>query len=62
MVDGFGVTGIEGCFRIACELTMQLLRDNRECLMNVLEAFIHDPLVEWKDQLRDKVRSLRGLF
>ena len=57
VVDGFGVTGVEGVFRIACELTMQLLRDNQECLMTVLEAFIHDPLVEWQDELRDRVNG-----
>jgi serine/threonine-protein kinase ATR len=62
VVDGFGVTGVEGVYRIACELTMQLLRDNRECLMTVLEAFIHDPLVEWQDELRDRVsHTLRAL-
>ncbi|GJE85010.1 serine/threonine-protein kinase [Phanerochaete sordida] len=48
-VTGFGVTGTEGVFRIACELALQTLRDNRECLMTILDAFIHDPLVEWYD-------------
>lgn len=50
IVDGFGVTGVEGVFRIACEITMALLRANRECLMTVLDAFVHDPLVEWQDE------------
>ncbi|KAG0703892.1 hypothetical protein DFH29DRAFT_981716 [Suillus ampliporus] len=52
LVDGLGVTGIEGVFRIACEITMQLLRDNKDPLMSVLDAFIHDPLVEWEDETR----------
>lgn len=26
---------------------MEILRINRESLMSVLEAFVHDPLVEW---------------
>ncbi|KAI0700624.1 hypothetical protein BC835DRAFT_1404834 [Cytidiella melzeri] len=52
IVDGFGITGVEGVFRIACEITMQLLRDNKDCLMSVLDAFIHDPLVEWEDEQR----------
>ncbi|KAG2155117.1 uncharacterized protein EDB93DRAFT_1266510 [Suillus bovinus] len=56
LVDGLGVTGIEGVFRIACEITMQLLRDNKDPLMSVLDAFIHDPLVEWEDETRKRQR------
>lgn len=52
LVDGLGVTGVDGVFRIACEITMNLLRENKDCLMNVLDAFIHDPLVEWEDEKR----------
>lgn len=47
-----------GVFRIACEVTMQLLRDNKDSLMSVLDAFIHDPLVEWEDEKRKLVRTL----
>jgi len=56
MVDGLGVTGVEGVFRISCEVTMRLLRSNGDCLMSILEAFIHDPLVEWEDEKRKKER------
>ena len=45
-------------FRIACEVTLQLLRDNKDSLMNVLDAFVHDPLVEWEDEKRKRVRRL----
>lgn len=55
MIDGLGVTGVEGVFRTACEVTMQLLRDNKDSLMSVLDAFIHDPLVEWEDEKRKLV-------
>ena len=61
MVDAMGVTGVEGqlsdinreelmdlgVFRKAAEIALGLLRSNRESLMSVLEAFVHDPLVEW---------------
>ncbi len=47
MVDGFGVTGTDGVFFKCAELTLKMLRENRESLMSVLEAFVHDPLVEW---------------
>ncbi|OCH94317.1 hypothetical protein OBBRIDRAFT_823598 [Obba rivulosa] len=52
VVDGFGVAGVEGVFRIACEVTLKLLRDNKDVLMSVLDAFVHDPLVEWEDEKR----------
>ncbi|KZT29389.1 hypothetical protein NEOLEDRAFT_1056118 [Neolentinus lepideus HHB14362 ss-1] len=52
IVDGFGVTGVEGVFRIACEITMQLLRDNKDTLMSVLDAFIHDPLQDFENEKR----------
>ena len=60
-----GITGVEGMysflgdldyadkrtgvFRVAAEISMQLLRDNRDTLMSVLDAFVHDPLVEWEN-------------
>jgi FKBP12-rapamycin complex-associated protein len=42
------VSNIEGSFRITCEIVMRVLRDNKESLMAVLEAFIHDPLLNWR--------------
>lgn len=41
------VSGIEGSFRTTCEYVMELLRDNSESLMAILEAFAHDPLINW---------------
>ncbi|KAI0776189.1 hypothetical protein BD413DRAFT_469293 [Trametes elegans] len=54
IVDGFGVTGVEGVFRISCEVTLRLLRENKDCLLNVLDAFVHDPLVEWTNAARSR--------
>lgn len=42
------VSGIEGSFRNTCEITMTVLRDNKESLMAVLEAFVYDPLINWR--------------
>ena len=39
------VSGIEGSFRITCEHVMRVLRDNKESLMAILEAFAYDPLI-----------------
>ncbi|GMK55487.1 hypothetical protein CspeluHIS016_0205430 [Cutaneotrichosporon spelunceum] len=47
MEDALGVTGVEGVFRKAAEITMGILRSNSDSMMSVLEAFIHDPLIEW---------------
>ncbi|KAF7350698.1 Serine/threonine-protein kinase TOR [Mycena sanguinolenta] len=42
------VSGIEGSFRKTCEISMRVLRDNKESLMAVLEAFVYDPLINWR--------------
>ncbi|KAI0461879.1 hypothetical protein LJB42_004483 [Komagataella kurtzmanii] len=41
------VSGIEGSFRITCENVMRVLRENKESLMAILEAFAYDPLINW---------------
>uniref|UniRef100_A0AAV2JJ36 Serine/threonine-protein kinase ATR n=1 Tax=Knipowitschia caucasica TaxID=637954 RepID=A0AAV2JJ36_KNICA len=50
MVHAMGPMGAEGLFRQACEVTLRLMRDQREPLMSVLKTFLHDPLVEWSKQ------------
>ena len=42
------VSGIEGNFRNTCELVMSVLRESRESLVAMLEAFVHDPLISWR--------------
>jgi serine/threonine-protein kinase ATR len=59
MVAAFGVTGYEGPFRIACEKSVGLFRTNKESLLSVLDAFLHDPLVEWEDAKRKMDREAR---
>lgn len=56
LVDALGATGVDGVFRRGCEITMELLQENKDSLISVLEAFIHDPLVEWQEQKRREVR------
>lgn len=50
MVDAFGITGVEGAFRRACELTMQIMTQNKDALISVLGTFVHDPLLEWSTE------------
>ncbi|KAJ7066574.1 phosphatidylinositol 3-kinase [Mycena amicta] len=42
------VSGIEGSFRRTSEISMRVLRANNESLMAVLEAFVYDPLINWR--------------
>eukprot|EP00833_Pecoramyces_ruminatium_P010172 jgi/Orpsp1_1/1184204/evm.model.c7180000088471.1 len=57
-----GVYGIEGPFRIACEHVLSVLRNNKEILMTILEAFIYDPLIDWSnDYKRNKEKQLMEL-
>jgi FKBP12-rapamycin complex-associated protein len=47
------VSNIEGSYRTTCEHVMRVLRSNKESVMAVLEAFIHDPLLTWRLGQRD---------
>lgn len=48
LINAMEVSGIEGNFRITCQHTMRVLRDNKDSLMAVLEAFVYDPLINWR--------------
>ncbi|EDR25539.1 fkbp-rapamycin associated protein, putative [Entamoeba dispar SAW760] len=45
IVNAMDVSGVEGTFRITCENVMTVLRENKDSLMAVLEAFVYDPLI-----------------
>ena len=47
LIKAMEVNGIEGNYRISCETTMRLLRQNKDSLLAVLEAFVNDPLLNW---------------
>lgn len=42
------VSNIDGSYKISSEAVMRVIRDNKESVMAVLEAFIHDPLLNWR--------------
>ncbi|XP_044740220.1 serine/threonine-protein kinase Tor [Chrysoperla carnea] len=48
LVNAMEVTGIEGTYRHTCESVMAVLRRNKDSLMAVLEAFVYDPLLNWR--------------
>ncbi|XP_035828475.1 serine-protein kinase ATM isoform X2 [Aplysia californica] len=47
IVDGMGITGVEGVFRRCCEKTMQVMRGNSEALLTIVQVLLHDPLSHW---------------
>lgn len=57
LTQAMEVSGIEGNFRYTCEASMRVLRDNRDSLMAVLEAFVYDPLINWRLLKKDAVPS-----
>ena len=48
LVKAMEAAGIDGHFRSTCELVMNVLRENKDSLMAVLEAFVYDPLLNWR--------------
>jgi serine/threonine-protein kinase ATR len=45
IIDAMGSTGFEGHFRRSCEVTLRVMRENRDTLMSVLYPFVCDPQV-----------------
>ncbi|KAL0356949.1 UNVERIFIED_CONTAM: Serine/threonine-protein kinase TOR [Sesamum calycinum] len=48
LVKAMEVSGIEGNFRSTCGNVMQVLRSNKDSVMAMMEAFVHDPLINWR--------------
>jgi len=47
IIDGMGVSGVEGIFRRCCEATLSVMRTNKDALLTIIEVFIYDPLYKW---------------
>lgn len=48
LINAMEVTGIDGTYRRTCESVMSVLHRNKDSLMAVLEAFVYDPLLNWR--------------
>merc|ERR1719510_1759048 len=59
MVAGFGPTGCEGPFRMACEAALGLMRKQKDVLMSSLRPFVYDPLVDWLPKNGDSGENKR---
>ncbi|XP_014662370.1 PREDICTED: serine/threonine-protein kinase mTOR-like [Priapulus caudatus] len=58
LTNAMEVTGIDGNYRMTCEKVMQVMRHNKDSVMAVLEAFVYDPLLNWR--LMDAGGALKG--
>lgn len=59
MVKAMEVSGVEGTYRQTCELVMRVLRMEKDRVMAMLEAFIYDPLINWR-LVKDAVGGNNG--
>ncbi|OKL62432.1 hypothetical protein UA08_02676 [Talaromyces atroroseus] len=60
MVDAFGAYGYNGPFRRTCEITLGLLRQNEDALMNIMETFLYDPTTDFiGKKARHALRSIK---
>lgn len=48
LLNALEVSGVEGNYRHTCELLMCLLRNHKDAVMAMLEAFVFDPLITWR--------------
>ena len=47
LINAMAVSGIEGTYKLTCESVIRVMRENEKSVMTMLEAFVHDPLVNW---------------
>jgi FKBP12-rapamycin complex-associated protein len=48
LVAAMEVSGVQGTFRSTCQSVMRVLRANADSIIAVLEAFVYDPLINWR--------------
>jgi len=48
LVNAMEACGIEGTFRSTCDHVMRVIRSNANSVLAMLEAFVHDPLINWR--------------
>lgn len=47
LVDGMGISGVEGPFRRCCEFTLDALRKSQDSIMTILDVLRFDPIYSW---------------
>lgn len=61
LINAMEVTGIDGTYRMTCESVMSLIRRNKDSLMAMLEAFVYDPLLNWRLMDHAQPKSKRSV-
>ncbi|KAK2184840.1 hypothetical protein NP493_250g01026 [Ridgeia piscesae] len=63
LINAMEVTGIDGSYRMTCQSVMEVLRRHKDSVMAVLEAFVYDPLLNWRlldTNVKDKRSKTRA--
>ncbi|KAI9339034.1 hypothetical protein BDR26DRAFT_396545 [Obelidium mucronatum] len=61
LVEAMGVGGLEGPFKVSCDLTLDVLQRNKDVLLALLESFVYDPIVDWaidEETVADRVEQV----
>ena len=61
IIDGCGVTGLDGNFRTIAIMTMKLAKEKEKMLRTVISLFLADPTINWNNfKTRDNKRDLKN--
>ena len=58
--NALGLTGCEGLFKLSSQQVLNILRQKRETLLTLLEAFVYDPLLDWTGHDTGIIASFYG--
>lgn len=61
IVDGFGIAGVEGVFRRCSEITLEVMRRNKDVLLTVMEVLLHDPMFNWALTPEEVLKEQSGI-
>lgn len=57
LVAAMGCFGVDGLFRTSCEITMQVLRENKALINTIVEVFLYDPLYTWLSKKKEEKKK-----
>jgi phosphatidylinositol kinase/protein kinase (PI-3 family) len=60
LVNAMEACSIEGNYRNTCGLVMKVIRENKESLIAVLDAFVHDPLFNWNNKAPEVMNRIKN--
>ena len=60
LVHAMEVFGVDGIFRSTCTTVLASLRDNRDSITALLSAFVYDPIVSHKSNMRRVMEKTRS--